>query len=115
MTTNAPARPEQASRKSSFVDFPLGNLHGQSDGGFETSVINDFSDPPAAACVTQARKLGALISSLTGEGFSHFNRLNDDIKERMLWLMRDLCNEVVVLGELASEHAAKVMQEAHHG
>jgi hypothetical protein len=115
MPSKISARSEQAPTNSTFIDFSLGSRQGQSDGASQTTVINDFFDAPAAACVTQARKLRALISCVSGGGFDNFNCLNEDIKEHVLWVMSDLCTEVVVLGELASEHATNVAQEARHG
>lgn len=42
----------------------------------------------------RAEQLNALLSSVAGEGFEPFSRLNDELQQNLLWLAADLAKDV---------------------
>lgn len=72
-----------------------------------------FAYAPSDAIAIHAKKLQALTALIGGEGFEYFDRLNDEIKCHIVWMLDDYASQIVALAELDRnvKAAARLAQE----
>lgn len=61
-------------------------------------------DLPCDRLTARAAQLSALLGQLSGEGFEAFKQVRHEDQQNLLWLARDLADEIDVLAGIAAPY-----------